>query len=175
MNFTHDEPSKNISPSRVAYDYAPNAKVFAILRNPIDRYESAYNHNVLKGRLPHVTSIDQIVSHGQMLNIGNYARTITQWQRYYPNLKILFYDDLVSNKLSFFDEIFSFLELDLYAKSCNLNIDSNITNEKYKKKLPRMQKARLTQEARNVLKNYYKDSIKKLEVISNRNLTSWLN
>jgi hypothetical protein len=103
----------------------PNAKLLAILRNPVDRAFSAYSHAIREWKEPALSfregldlENDRIAQGWGMLwhyiNAGYYYK---QLKPYYDTfnkeqLKITLYDDLVSDGQKLIKEIFIFLGVD---------------------------------------------------------------
>ena len=60
--FLPNDPSIDRHCSKRIYDFNKDAKIFAVIRNPIERYESAYNHHIIMGRIdPTTDEIDEIL------------------------------------------------------------------------------------------------------------------
>ena len=171
--FQPNIPDKNIFPSKRVFAFSPNAKIFGILRNPVDRYESAYNHHILMGRIEPSEIIEKVLDKHLMVDIGKYSLIINQWKEYFKNLKFFLYDDLVENKKLFLQDIFEFLGMNVDLNKIDLDRRFNDTNIRMaKKKINK--KAKLSEEARNELKDIYKNEVLELEGLINRDLSKWL-
>lgn len=123
------------APSRIAKTF-PDIKIIALLRNPIDRAYSHYQHQVRLG-LENLTFGDAIEQeparlHGEYekmltdesyfsfnhhafsyLSRGLYARQLVVWRNLFPrdNLKVIHTEDLDKNPQSIMDSLFEFLNL----------------------------------------------------------------
>ena len=109
-----------------------------------------------------------------MLDIGKYDESIIQWKNYFPQIKILIYDNLILSKELFFKEILDFLALNVNPEELKLNFRTNDTSKRYAKNLPGKLKAQLTKKARNHLKDYFQESIMNTEKLINQDLSHWL-
>ena len=105
----------------------PNAKVIAILRNPIDRAYSHYRMAVrrqitdlcfddcVKHDLQHPTngsfSLDM---ERDFLHLGEYSRILTWYLKYFPReqIKIVFTEDLAENPDTVMNQLFEFIGVD---------------------------------------------------------------
>ncbi len=175
-HFQPNNPRIDKNPAKQIYNFNKNAKIFAVIRNPIERYESAYNHHILMGRIEPTDNIDKILDKHLLLNIGRYDESIIQWREYFPQLKILTYDSLCSNPELFFSDLFDFLELNKARKNLVLDFRSNDTQIRFdKKKNPSLtSKIKLTKESKNFLKDYYQESILNLEKLIGQDLSHWI-
>ena len=174
--FLPNDPKIDRYPSKQIYNFNKNAKVFAVIRNPIERYESAYNHHILKGNIEITDEIDEISDKHFLLDIGRYDESITQWKEYFPQIKILTYDSLTSSRDLFFKELFEFLELDTTPKNLLLEFRSNDTNTRFEKNknLSLSSKIQLTTRSKDFLKDYYRESILNTEKLVNQDLSHWI-
>ena len=103
----------------------PNARLIAVLRNPVER---AYSHFVMDRRrgwepIPDFddalaaepTEVEEFWwGRGQYMRHGMYASSIKQYQEAFPRdqLKIMFYDDLIADPGSYLREMFEFIGVD---------------------------------------------------------------
>lgn len=83
----------------------PDARLIAMLRNPIDRAESAMLHHVRRGRLPADVRLIDLVRHAPsdverlgIVNGGLYAASLEPYlRRFGDQLLVLLYDDLLTD------------------------------------------------------------------------------
>lgn len=106
----------------------PDAKLIAILRNPVDRAISAYNHHLCRGRLPPHVSMERVLfgdhqalcrRHG-ILSMGMYDRQIKDYLTVFDRdqlLVLIFEEDVVKNPEGGLKKTCSFLGLDRTAIS----------------------------------------------------------
>lgn len=90
----------------------PNAKLIAVVRNPIDRAYSAY---WLRRRIYQGMSFEEAVeADPNLLRRGHYAQQLKRVLRYYPReqLLVLLFDDLKHDDEAFVQRTFQFLEVD---------------------------------------------------------------
>ena len=126
------------APNRVA-KFLPQVKLIIILRNPVDRAYSNYNHSIRgkteklsfeeaikseKDRLnPELSLIEKddtylsySLRHHAYLLKGIYLKHIEMWQKYFDkeNFFIFSTEELQNNPNKIVNEVFSFLELEKY-------------------------------------------------------------
>jgi hypothetical protein len=105
--------------------YVPDAKLIAILRNPIDRAFSAYLHVLREGREPaenFIQALDMEPSRIQekwpilyrYVDAGRYAAQLDRYfQTFRPGqLRVYLYDDLRANPVAVTQDCFRFLDID---------------------------------------------------------------
>lgn len=87
----------------------PGAKVFVILRNPVDRAISAYALH--PDKYAGLSFPQAAAQFPELLDRGMYAKHLAVVRRYFgpAQLKVMFYDDLESAPGPFLDELFSFV------------------------------------------------------------------
>ena len=100
------------------YELCPNAKIIFILRNPIDRYWSAFKYNAKLGKIA-PTSFEEItldefkeLSNDQVYSAkGDYITTYNRWSKYFDDSQIYvgFFDDLRDKPLDFIEAITNFI------------------------------------------------------------------
>ncbi|MEA3495995.1 MAG: sulfotransferase [Bacteroidota bacterium] len=113
------------------FTYNPNAKIIAILRNPIDR---AYSHYLMALRfgytkLPFREAVEKDLNSTKkawgiselFVELGQYHLQLKRYFDVFPkrNIQILFFEDLKTDEEKTIKSIFDFLELK------NLNIDTS--------------------------------------------------
>ena len=136
---------------RIIQTYGKDLKILFILRNPVERSYSHYLMSKYRGfetldfidainieskrisnpKIHHKNYKTKELGHFEKNHLGyiyrsKYSRTIKKIYSEFPkeNIKILFFDDFLSNRYLFFNEIFKFLNLE-FPKNINLNIKSN--------------------------------------------------
>ncbi len=87
----------------------PGVRVFAILRNPVDRALSAYA--LRQERNEGLTFGDACRRFPGLINRGLYCRHLDVIGEYFPadRVKVLLYDDLVTRPGAFLDELYEFI------------------------------------------------------------------
>lgn len=152
-----------------------DAKLIVIFRNPVDRYESAYIHHVMQGRLPYESVIDKVIDDFSMLALGRYANVLIYWQKIFGSaLKPLIYDDLRADPVNFAGQVFDHPDLDnpLTAKALDFR-----TNDK-KQKMHKMSEPWdsipvLSDRVRENLCDQYRPDVLKLGELMDRDLSHW--
>jgi hypothetical protein len=154
--------------------YFPNAKLFAILRNPTDRAFSHYKDHLCYRKIPkNVSFINAFwdnhpkkeLSHYSIKAKGMYGDQLEKWYKFFgpEQFKVFFYDDLSSNPLQFLQELYEWVEVENYTppkyqekvvKKYNLLFDDMVFDEK----------------DRQVTTEFYKPQIQKLEELTKRKL-----
>lgn len=84
------------SPARMR-QVIPEAKLIAVLRDPVERAISAYNHFLRSGRIPPWRGVSEVLTGDHrdlgeaygMLSMGLYGRQLRQFMKYYPREQIL--------------------------------------------------------------------------------------
>lgn len=106
------------------HKYCPDARLFCILRNPVDRAYSAYLGHSEKGEEKRsLTEVIQaeldtpstypLVATNYYVRIGFYARELQPYLELFGRqLKILFYDDLEASSTEFMRGLFEFIGVD---------------------------------------------------------------
>lgn len=113
-------------PERLCFDL-PEARLIAVLRNPVDRALSAYYHYIRSGFLPVLPPEDGLAQlldgrgiHDtcprawEVLEFGRYHRHLLGYKRYIDaaRLKILLHEDIEADAIGSAQEIYSFLGVD---------------------------------------------------------------
>lgn len=99
----------------------PDAKIIAVLRDPIERIKSHYNMDYRSGREKHTSlmrAIKMDLNRSEKgwgksrlyLELGHYANSLSIYQQVFgKNLLISYYEDFNKNPESFMDSLFTFL------------------------------------------------------------------
>ncbi len=100
------------------HDAAPDARLIAIVRQPLDRLHSAMSYDILRGDLPSREELeaDPDVTGGLLLDRirgGVYVPNLIHFrERFGDRLKILLYDDLVADPRTFYREVLTHIRAD---------------------------------------------------------------
>lgn len=110
-------------PSRIQ-SHLPNAKLIAILRNPVDRAISAYFHNITNGFIPAIdleTGLRKVVSDPlyrtsykrspEIIEFGYYYKYLNQYRYYMENKRLLVFlhEDIILKPLECIQKAYDFL------------------------------------------------------------------
>jgi hypothetical protein len=111
--------------ARLIYEYNPNAKIIAILRNPADRAFSHWQYLMRDRRCPHMTFFVgindelKLLANGvnihayPYLGMGRYGKLLERYYRYFPcdQIRVFFYEDLIQSPNLILSELQAFLGL----------------------------------------------------------------
>ncbi|PVA05193.1 sulfotransferase domain-containing protein [Thalassorhabdomicrobium marinisediminis] len=167
-------PSGRIDTARNIESYLDDPKIIVIFRNPVSRYESAYVHHIMKGRITYRSIIKEFSDENKMLTLGRYAEVLRYWRTIFPDLLVLFHDDLDRDPESLVQNVMNYLNLDNDIEPDDLLFRSNdkiIKADKLDLNWPRMPK--LSNDLRKRLVDYYQDDIEELETLTGRDLKHW--
>ena len=102
--------------------YFGDPKIIIILRNPVERAYSAYTERI-RDNLEHLSFEDALEEEGKRISegwyngwfyrdVGFYFKPVQDYMRAFSRVKILLFDDLKQDTLSFMNEIYAFLDVD---------------------------------------------------------------
>lgn len=111
-------------PERIR-NHCPTAKLIAVLRNPVDRAVSAYYHNINYGFIPPLEieegmnllldgAYEKIYRRAhEIIEFGFYYKYLKLYQHFFDNdlFMVLLHEDIISDKLSAIQKIYSFLNV----------------------------------------------------------------
>ena len=149
-------------------------KMVAVFRHPVDRYESAYIHHMMKGRFPYASSIDDLTDDYSVLSFGRYGETLDGWWTVHPQLKPMLYDDLLSDPVGFVGKIMDYLGLESDLELKDLRFRANDKNQKKAELGPGWgELPTLSPHLRRRLFEEYADDTRRLEKLLDRDLSAW--
>lgn len=158
---------------RFIFNEIPDLKVIYIMRNPIDRawsslrkivwFQKGAGHKILKDR----DWLLRTAMHPQLLERGDYRKTIETWQGVFPerNLLYLFHDDIEENEQAVVGDIYRFLNLPM-PDLVKLPGSENRVNAAPPLPMP--------DDVRSFLENHYESQIRYLEARFGRDLRHWI-
>lgn len=149
-----------------------------LLRNPVDRYLSAYTHHMMKSRLPVVEEITDVTQMPNLVKRGEYYSILKHYKERFSTINIYLYDEIVDSPFSVVTRIFADLGLECDITPEDVDFRSN---DKQKKQL-RFARANqdftklpdLSPEVRQELKDHYREGVAKLGTEFGLNVGSWL-
>ncbi len=193
-----------------------NIKIIIMLRNPVDRAYSGYQH-IKRYNMMKVLDFDEelkiseirynnnnnITPASRHLMLGKYYNQVKLYKKAFKHVHVVIYDDYKSRFDNELDKIFKFLSIDSipvdattrhmqggwewrnnYIKKIALN--KNWVKSCFKYIIPSLELRRyiwrffqknkiqpLSLKTKAWLKLYYKDDVKKLSELLNRNLNHW--
>lgn len=113
VHYTMGLRAKKFNIPKKIFAHNPNAKFIYVIRNPFERIISAYNNYHFQNG-----TIDQEIKRDPLLvETSKYYFQLSLFQKYFSkdNIKLLIYDDLVSNKRDMLDDVFKFLNVPTMA------------------------------------------------------------
>ncbi|MCA9365833.1 sulfotransferase [Candidatus Kaiserbacteria bacterium] len=96
-------------------DMYPQAKLIAIIRNPIHRAYSQFRNAVKAGEIDKDTTFSSYIEHApSALEQGNYAKQLSEYYEYYSPLQllVLVYEDSREDPLGFIQQIYRHIGVD---------------------------------------------------------------
>lgn len=151
----------------------PDVRTMVILRNPIERYRSAYIHHMQKGRLAYISQIDALTDDQIMLSTGLYGKILSHWLTVFPDIIVLSHDQLRMEPQSVLKQVFSQLHLD-----CDLDLNSELhpthTSEEKRRSRNWPELPDLTVALRKSLADFYRDDITLLSGLVDFEVDHWL-
>lgn len=150
-------------------------EIVVSLRNPIDRYESSYIHHMQRGRIRYSPVIDEVSDEWRMVSLGMYAAILTHWQSIFPEIRIVFYEDITAAPLNVVNDLLTQLGITpgLHPRQVNFR-----ANDKFQKQQrsdhPWPSMPTLGPVARRTLANLYRDDVLRLQDMVGRELAAWI-
>lgn len=167
-------PDTSIDPARNIAETLSDPRLLVLFRDPVDRYESAYIHHQMKGRIPYAPVIDELRDDWRMMTLGRYGEILQYWRSIFPEIKVFFYDDIVRAPDEVIDEVFEYLRTE---RDVSPRAASTRRNDKQRKisrlKLDWPRMPELSDDARARLGEYYRPDIALLEQLTGRDLAHW--
>lgn len=102
------------APGRIHACY-PDAKLIAILRNPIDRAYSQYRNSIKSGEIPKSMTFEEYrASEKSVCEQGFYTEQLARYSALFPKeqLLVLIYEDIKKDPILFMKRIYQFLGVD---------------------------------------------------------------
>jgi hypothetical protein len=172
MMWRHDP---NFVAKRIKRDL-PDVRLIAILRNPIDRAQSALRHHVRRGRLPAKTKLVKVVKKKRnrkieqlgLVNGGLYWASLRPYvKRFDDQLLVLLHDEVVRNPTRVYTRALqhvgalpTFVPPNLNAVVFSNRGQDNPVDE-------------LTLDERCEMWEYFQDDVRRLQRLLGRNLQVW--
>ena len=93
----------------------PTTKLFAVVRNPLDRAVAVYEHAKAAGKGPRqMTCARYLANHPAVQRGGFYGQHLHSFFEYYTSLQlhVIVYEDFARDPLKVLQELYAFLEID---------------------------------------------------------------
>lgn len=147
----------------ILYNNFPKTKIFVILRNPVERAFSQYRMSLSKGNISKNCSfIEAFKNNFRDISFkGMYDIQLNNYLKFYKlhdSLKVFLYDDLLKNPKIFFEDVCKYLNIKIYIPH---------TIYTWEKQQYYYDGLKISERDKKFVKNYYNNSIKKLENILN--------
>lgn len=97
-----------------AYDYRPDLRVLALLRDPLKRAFSNHLHEIIKGHIAPCTFEDGLDNNPAYLEQGLYATHLARWFDAFPGdqLRVMFAEDIAADARQAARDVFAFCGVD---------------------------------------------------------------
>ena len=151
----------------------PGVETLAILRNPVERYLSAYIHNMMKGRLPYTEEVTAFTDDHLLLSHGDYAALLDHWWQHLPRLRVYFHDDLKADRAAFLTRVMADLGLERDVPDKALKFRANARDRKIRD-LDWDRMPVLSPDLRARLRDHFAPGIARLQAMTGRDLSAWL-
>ncbi len=152
-----------------------NPRIIVIFRDPVDRYASAFIHHIMRGRFEYSPTITEVSDAHGMLTLGRYASNLRHWLPYFPDIKVLFHDDLLSDPAALIADVMAFLGLENDIDDEALMFRTNDKSVKVRRKgLNWEAMPELSPDAAAQLRDFYRSDILDLQSLTGRDLSHWL-
>jgi hypothetical protein len=93
----------------------PTTKLFAIVRNPLERAIAVFEHAKAAGKTgPHLSCAHYLANHPTVQRGGFYGQHLHSFFEYYTSIQlhVIVYEDFARDPLKVLEELYSFLEID---------------------------------------------------------------
>ena len=119
-NYLVTAKSDPLERPRRIHELLPDARLIAILRNPVERAISAINHHMRNGYVAADLDLDRevrrfVAEQGQVIRYGFYQQHLDAFHRFYDPAKLLvliYEDDVVAQPLATLKRVCSFIGVD---------------------------------------------------------------
>ncbi|MDE4305598.1 sulfotransferase family protein [Phaeobacter gallaeciensis] len=158
----------------------PQVKIILSLRNPVDRYLSAYTHHIQAGRLPYTPVIDELRDDLRMVSFGMYADILAHWQTVFPDMLVLLYNEIDTRPMRIIRRIENHLDVELGLNRSDLRFRVNDADRKVRRgnisdaaKKSWQGRPSLSPELRAELHELYREQVDRLADMTGFDLSAW--
>lgn len=113
FSISYSYPEYYEKAAKYMHQIVPNAKLFMVVRNPIERAFSDYRRSIYLLQIKKNISFEEAIDrHPVFLKRGLYGQIIEHYMEFFPKeqILVLFYDDLLINPRAFIQYLFKFLD-----------------------------------------------------------------
>jgi Sulfotransferase domain len=168
-------PYANIDIAQNIKTFLGNPKLLVIFRDPVERYESAYTHHMMKDRLPYTPIISEFDSRFKMLELGHYGMILAHWKSVFPDINVHLYDRLKSDSFGLIEDIMSYLDIENDIRPEQLDFRTNDKAIKIRKLSTEWEALpKLDSNLRLKLIEYYRPHVRELADLLQTDLSHWL-
>jgi hypothetical protein len=186
QGFPGDKKTGEVTPDYIAYPHVPvmvramcpDVRIFAILRNPVDRAFSQYK---LRGDphwgIPANLSFEEVffgdypkrdvpLRFCSVRQRGLYSQQLAWWYELFPKeqIKLLFFDDIAENPRQMLREMYEFVGVAADFLPADYQLARNVSKNDLS----------ITIAERAKVAEFYQDEIAKLVELTGRDLSHWL-
>ncbi len=166
-------PRKTIDVGKRIRTILGDVPLILMLRDPVERYLSAYTHHMMQGRVPETHLLEGIVDKLGISELGFYASILEHYQSMFSTIHVRLYDDLLTDKAALIQSLMDAFELENDILPGQLEFRTNAKDIKAKKQkiqvLPK-----LSDSSRSRLKSLYREDTNRLQEMIGRDLGQWL-
>jgi hypothetical protein len=169
------KPRGRVNIARNIREKLGDIPLLVMLRDPTERYLSAYTHHMLKGRIPQQKVVSNIDDTFKMLSLGRYGEIMEHYQSHFSKIYVHLYDDLKVDSFKLVQNVMQQLDLECDLTPGDIDFRANAKDLKAAKAgwdtdfIPE-----LSTETRKQLNEYYRQDVQKLSSIIGRDLEKWL-
>lgn len=179
VNFVFEATPHYFRPRKRGINVARNIReglgdipLILLLRDPVERYLSAYTHHMMQGRLPNVPVLEKVTLKYGIRDLGRYATALRPFDRLFSNVHIYLYDDLVADPSAFVNRIFQDFGLEYDLRPWRLRFRANDKTVK-QRQMGLKQLPVLSDELRADLRAFYREEVDRIEARIGRDLSTW--
>jgi hypothetical protein len=156
-------------------DVLPNSNLIVCLRNPIDRAYSHWKFGTYIGNCKKNFLESWSEDWNNIRTCGLYEIHLKNFLKYYEvdkNFKILLFDDLLKNSNHFINEIYQFINIKKHkSKFFNRKwMPGAVSDYNLEELYQNISNKKIKDTDKEVLKNYYSNTIKDLKLILNKEI-----
>lgn len=167
------QPNVLVDLAQQIKDAIPDVRPMVILRNPVERYRSAYTHHIHKGRLEYTPEIDVLTDDHLLLTLGVYGRTLAHWQNVFPDIMVFQYEQIKAQPKKLMVDLFAQLKLPYDIRTKRL-VRSVHTSQDKVQKSGWPSDPKLSSRLHNELVDYYRDDLMQLQKLVSFDVSKWL-
>lgn len=167
-------PTESVQTAGRIADTIPDVRLFAMLRNPIDRTRSAFLHHIKHRRISRTDTLLEWLSingppedrHGLIVG-GRYGANLRPYvEQFGGQLKVFLLDDVTDNPASVFRDALRHIGLSDF-------VPDSLEDVRYSNERPNSPVPALTLSERQALWAYFEDDVADLERLLGRDLSRW--